>query len=672
MKKNIIKSILFLLLTACLLLHLRSALLPIWADWNNYGAARGFYEEPDNTVEVLILGSSISANGFSAMELYDQYGICAYNYGTARQPLLVSYYWLLEAYKHHSESLRVLVLEPSMLLDNDLVNDSHYNRGLAYMDFSANKYRAYRAFAGSTLGAIRKMSVFYNYHSRWNELTVTNMAEGRLVADTYLRGGNTTFQWLADTTPYDEIPILTGEYDPEAEGREVDKSSLNYYYKIADFCREHGIRLVLGKAVNIRGAEKWSSADHDTAAKLAEETGADLIDFCFSPYFEETGIVPYLDSIDRQHMNPWGSSKETPLLGRYLTEHYDLTDVREDPRYAFMKDQWAEYQSYVTTVKELCMTADPCDFLTTALSENAYTTILSVNSGGVQALTEDQRSVLSSLGLKELAVLKKGDSYCAVIEDGVVREKTSGGNAQSFSRRLRNGLQLRISGSATETSVSIGGTSCLLEGTGLHVVIYSGKYRKVILQDSFPTDKSQARESRDYEAVLADAEKAGLTFDEYPASLQNYCLYLRHRTMTLLGRDLASASLSEVIGAFRSQPDTRILIAVSKGDVSALDDARRTALREIGLANLADCQEGDAYTGIIEDGRVVSDTRSVPGEAVTAESLEYRLASGPGSENADITQHIGGKQLSMDEPGIYVYVYDGLQKKTVFDSAFTA
>lgn len=79
---------------------------PVWLDWNNYDTVQGFYEEPEDTIEVIFLGTSSVVNSIMPMELYEDYGICAYNLGTEQQPIMASYYWLEEAYRKHSKTFK--------------------------------------------------------------------------------------------------------------------------------------------------------------------------------------------------------------------------------------------------------------------------------------------------------------------------------------------------------------------------------------------------------------------------------------------------------------------------------------------------------------------------------------------------------------------------------------
>ena len=114
---------------------------PAWKEWNNYDTVHGFYEEPENTIETLFLGASVTVNGIIPIELYREYGICAYNLGTEQQPLMTSYYWLLETERLHKETLDTVVLDASMLRRTPI--DEVYQKSL---DGMARKQRRTESF----------------------------------------------------------------------------------------------------------------------------------------------------------------------------------------------------------------------------------------------------------------------------------------------------------------------------------------------------------------------------------------------------------------------------------------------------------------------------------------------------------------------------------------------
>ena len=61
-----------------------------------------FYSESKNSLDVVFLGTSHMLNAVSPMQLYDEYGICSYNYSSDSTPLLLSYYALKNIAKNQT------------------------------------------------------------------------------------------------------------------------------------------------------------------------------------------------------------------------------------------------------------------------------------------------------------------------------------------------------------------------------------------------------------------------------------------------------------------------------------------------------------------------------------------------------------------------------------------
>ena len=59
-----------------------------------------FYEQK-KPVDVLFMGTSHAYGGYQPMELYEKYGISAFNLATAGERFAVNYYSLLDAFEYH-------------------------------------------------------------------------------------------------------------------------------------------------------------------------------------------------------------------------------------------------------------------------------------------------------------------------------------------------------------------------------------------------------------------------------------------------------------------------------------------------------------------------------------------------------------------------------------------
>ena len=145
---------------------------PVWRNWNNYDTTRGFYEEPENTIETVFLGASIIVNGITPSELYRDYGVCSYNLGTEQQPMMASYYWLLEAERLHSKTLKTVILDTSMLRRTP--DDAFYQKALDGMRFSSVKVQAVMDYAENFNDALSYLVPVLEYHTRWDSIDVTD------------------------------------------------------------------------------------------------------------------------------------------------------------------------------------------------------------------------------------------------------------------------------------------------------------------------------------------------------------------------------------------------------------------------------------------------------------------------------------------------------------------
>lgn len=89
---RLLKTIIFLGVGIFIFIGLQKLLIPKWyypdGVWEAPDRAiSGFYEEKENSIDVLSIGTSAFVYGFSPMYIYDKYGIKAYNLSTPGQPI---------------------------------------------------------------------------------------------------------------------------------------------------------------------------------------------------------------------------------------------------------------------------------------------------------------------------------------------------------------------------------------------------------------------------------------------------------------------------------------------------------------------------------------------------------------------------------------------------------
>lgn len=514
-QKTLIRVVLFFSIFLLLLGLLSQFFQPVWLKWNNYHTINGFYEQPEDTVEVLFLGASTMVCGVTPMELYDEYGMCAYNLATEQQPMLATYYWAEEAYRLHGDSLKTIVLDPSQLFSAPL--DSFYHKALDGMHLSKAKVQALYDYAdGDIEKTLSYLFPLSNYHDRWSSLEDTDFEKHTYAHDNGTRGYEFLTELHIDRYDMDKAlsttPILnTGT--PEV--KTIEESAL-YLDKLVNFCKEKGIELVMVKTP----AKTWNLTKHNHTVKIAEEYGLTFLDYNVNPLYDEIGYLHAFDSIEGVHMNYYGATKFTKAIGRYLAENTTFTDVRKDERYVFMKEQSDLYNNRVMQTVNLRTYTNVADYISYAATGD-NTIIITVKEEAANGLTDQERAIFTKLGLTALADLDVNDSYIGIIENGKVlcdekRDSTDDNkNSLAYRYTMADGQHLTaVSGGAKHGKVS----SCIIDDVeyavntkGLNIVVYNNVSKLVVDTVAFNTNDSADRATLyglDTSAVLTEENAA--------------------------------------------------------------------------------------------------------------------------------------------------------------------
>lgn len=144
--KHTLRCVVFLAVLALLLTGVSQLVRPknnTRSDGIHDPAANGILGEPDNTIDLLILGDSESYSAFIPMQLWQQYGYTAYCCGTSRQTLYYSEAFLHKAFQKQSPKL--------VILETDVI----------FIDFS---------YGSMLLQEAGDLFPVFSYHDRWKTL----------------------------------------------------------------------------------------------------------------------------------------------------------------------------------------------------------------------------------------------------------------------------------------------------------------------------------------------------------------------------------------------------------------------------------------------------------------------------------------------------------------------
>lgn len=289
------------------------------------------YAYPENSVDVLFLGSSHVGVNVDTVKLCNDYGIAAYNLWGAVQPTWNSYYNLVEALK--TQRPRVVVLETFLVSqDYEYMDYSRIIKNTMGMRMSKNKVEA--VFASATEDVLSDVLLgFSTYHTRYselNEMDFERYAWNREVADKNIDNGDYVTPCM--------VPLTAGE-ETEALAEKME----SYFLKIIELCEEEKIPLLL--YTSPYSASEKEMRRYNRVAEIAEEYEIPYLNYNLC--YQEIGIdfsTDYCDSAG--HFNNAGVAKMTDALGVYLKEHYELPERYDDRWFNMWPETEAVYMLY--------------------------------------------------------------------------------------------------------------------------------------------------------------------------------------------------------------------------------------------------------------------------------------------------------------------------------------
>ena len=288
-----------------------------------------FYELPRNKTDVLFVGSSHAYCGVQPNELWEKYGYSSYVLGCGSQSIPCSYYLIKEALTYQKP--KVVFLEVYYMRYSDL----YLKEGsLRHVTDGMRMGKAKLEMLRDLLKGMdwKEQASFYlpfiKYHSRWNDLQSYDFHTNK-----WLLGGNIS----AKIKKQKAIKFPDGT-------REIPETPLHYLDLIHDLCEKNDVRLVLFQTPMGKGKyTKKHMMMFNSLEEYCQERG---IPFLFEQKYNLANIDYSRDFRNDTHMNCYGASKMTAMLGDYMTQNCALTDHRGDAAYRYWDECLASYLAY--------------------------------------------------------------------------------------------------------------------------------------------------------------------------------------------------------------------------------------------------------------------------------------------------------------------------------------
>lgn len=262
--------------------------------------ANGILGEPENTIDLVIVGDSETYCTFSPMRMWRDMGFTSYVCGTSAQQMWKSYDYIEKVFQ--TQQPKIIVMETNALYRNIQIRRALYNEAADYLQV-------------------------LRYHDRWKSLNSRDF------------GGAINYTF---TTNYKGFYILTDVQDgykkdymeESEETREINQKNLFYLNLIQKKCEKEGAELIL---VSTPSTKNWSSEKHNAVQAYADKKNLPYLDM--NLYSDEMELDWTGDSRDGgDHLNLRGAMKATTFFGNWILENYDMPDHREDPAYQSWND----------------------------------------------------------------------------------------------------------------------------------------------------------------------------------------------------------------------------------------------------------------------------------------------------------------------------------------------
>ena len=275
-----------------------------------------FYHYPENSFDVINIGSSHVGVNLDPEILLEEYGIKSYNLWASVQPAWNSYYYLKEALKYQNPKL--ICVETSIMVQE--LEYSDYSRAIYNtlgMKPSMDKYEAIKV---SVSEEMRKDFIlgWPTYHARYTDLEEADFK--RYFWNYELASGKINSGYDSFVNEVPEI-ITSDETIPLYEKEELRK--------IIELCKAENIPLLL--FTTPYSAPESEQMKYNRIEQIAAEYGEGVT---YKNFLYDIDDIPVDFEVDYAdgggHFNNYGIEKFSMYYGRYLKDNFDIPVRNEE------------------------------------------------------------------------------------------------------------------------------------------------------------------------------------------------------------------------------------------------------------------------------------------------------------------------------------------------------
>lgn len=295
----------------------------------------GFYAQEDNTLDVIMIGSSPVYPFYSAPKLWGEQGIACYPLSSHVQRPSAALPLLKEACKTQKPQIVVFEMRMYTMEDGDMENNMAYARGVTdNMKYSLNRIYAINRLVSDPAERYTYYFDIFKYHSNWKTIVLPEqIACFRYEKPHPLMG----FVIKDEVGPLEEerIPDLTGMSGKTPIPAEQEER----LYELLDYLKEQNQQALF--IVSPYRIEPKEQEMFNYMKPIIESYGYGFVNM--NEHYEEIGIDFTTDYYDYGgHVNTLGAEKCTAYLGKLL-EKFHLSDKRGKEGYEAWEQAYELY-----------------------------------------------------------------------------------------------------------------------------------------------------------------------------------------------------------------------------------------------------------------------------------------------------------------------------------------
>lgn len=305
----------------------------------------GFYAQEENTLDVIMIGSSPVYPFYSAPKLWGEQGITCYPLSSHVQRPSAALPLLKEAYKTQKPEVVVFEMRMYTMEDGDMENNMAYARGVTdNMKYSLNRIYAINRLVSDVSERYTYYFDIFKYHSNWKTIVLPDQIACFKYEKPHPLMG---FVIKDEVGPLEEERIpdctdLTGKTPIPAEQEER-------LYELLDYLKEQNQQALF--IVSPYRIEPKEQEMYNYMRPIIESYGYDFVNM--NEFYEEIGIDFTTDYYDYGgHVNTLGAEKCTTYLGKLL-EQFHIGDKREEEGY----ESWEQAYELYLEKKEQALAA---------------------------------------------------------------------------------------------------------------------------------------------------------------------------------------------------------------------------------------------------------------------------------------------------------------------------